>query len=236
MEAFGFGDGAPEVVARGKRRTVTYLAFITFAMYVASISNTDWVSGGLEFVLTSANTPPALPPAAFEAEIAAVAGAGGCGGGACGAGGAPLDLAALPKRLGAGASQLFHFTTTSTVVSRSTTFTWSGQELVYSCSYDLPCASPRASRSRASVCVWGGRGGGEVALAHGAAAGTVLHPARSAFVPVSRLWRSPCCSPPLDLSSSVAAQALCTPSTHHSSPPRPPRRRTHPLALHLQPT
>lgn len=61
--SFGFLDAGADAaqVARGARRTVAILAFTTFCLVVAAATDNEWVSGGLEYVVSATN------PAAINA-------------------------------------------------------------------------------------------------------------------------------------------------------------------------
>jgi len=90
-------DSVPHALARTQ---VTYLAFFNFCFAVGSIYPTsDWVKGGLEFTLSSAQQQQ-LSAHELDSVLAEVS-ASGCGVQSVGLG-AP--------RLGADASQLFQFT------------------------------------------------------------------------------------------------------------------------------
>lgn len=59
---FGVGQSADAAqLAVGKRRAVTYLAFLSFVLLVAAIDADDWVTGGLEFdIPTQVSMPPRM--------------------------------------------------------------------------------------------------------------------------------------------------------------------------------
>lgn len=129
--------GADEqVVAKGRRRVVAYLAFIVFVLMVAAASDEEWVEGGYEYTFSS------------TAPVSTAPGAGSCLG--CDVPSAITAKLAAEPNLQATIHREFLLGLDKITIESQFAFWLTGEAVQQTCTFDLPpFIRVRSRRSRA---------------------------------------------------------------------------------------